>query len=163
MKQLFAARSHFLLPFLLLLTTAARADAPAGTFTAAGQKGAITLTLTRANEEGEISGTLRGGTLNAKLEGEVENDVIEGIATGDDGTLLSGFRVRRDGAKVVLELVELTAEGAGPVKGRIVFAPGTAAPEPTANKPAKPAPAREPEAAGDAEDAADVPAAMDTD
>lgn len=124
------------LPLLAVLTLApgatvqwAQADAPTGTFVAQGQKGPITLKLV-PDQEGGISGTLSGGSLDAKLEGDAENDVIMGIVIDGQGQMMSGFRVSHAGGSVVLELGELSEDDKLTVKNRLVFGTGGAAPEP---------------------------------
>ncbi|HEX8551361.1 MAG TPA: hypothetical protein VF681_07370 [Abditibacteriaceae bacterium] len=145
MKRFLSLLAGTMLTASLLAQTAC-AEAPSGTWTTPGDKGAITLTLSRADEDGEVSGTLRGGTLNAKLTGESEDDIIEGVALSDDGTLLSGFRARREGNGIIFELLEFSDAAAPVVKGRIVFGGATAEKASEKLTPVKAAPVGKPAA-----------------
>lgn len=128
---------------LLVLNVTVHAQGLDGTYTIAGNKGAIVLKLQSA--EGGIVGSLNGGTLNLTLKGfPTEGGAFLGAANDAEGEFASYFLVSREGNQVFFDIIEANEDGDPDMnqKNRITFAAGPAG-SGGASAPAKAGPSLE--------------------
>ncbi len=102
-------RQVLCLPALILAATAAQAQNYSGTFTAVNPQGQTVTVILKQSQKGLVTGSISNGEMKLALQGTVDDDLIDGFASGDGSTMY--FEAEIDGNELYLFLMNVDAQG----------------------------------------------------
>ncbi len=102
-------RQALCLSALIIAATAAHAQNYSGTFTGVNPQGKMVTVILQQLQQGLVMGSISNGELTFALEGTVDDDLIDGVASGDGGTMY--FEAEIDGNELYLFLMNVDAQG----------------------------------------------------
>ena len=102
-------RQALCLSALIMAATAAHAQNYSGTFTGVNPQGKTVTVILQQLPQGLVMGSISNGELTFALEGTVDDDLIDGVASGDGGTMY--FEAEIDGNELYLFLMNVDAQG----------------------------------------------------
>ncbi len=102
-------RQVLCLPAFILAATAAQAQNYSGTFTAVNPQGQTVTVILKQSQKGLVTGSISNGEMKLALQGTVDDDLIDGFASGDGSTMY--FEAEIDGNELYLFLMNVDAQG----------------------------------------------------
>jgi len=110
-------RQALCLPALIIAATAAQAQNYSGTFTAVNPQGQTVIVILKQSQQGLVTGSITNGVMTFALQGTVDDDLIDGVASGDGVTMY--FEAEIDGNELYLFLINVDAQGNADVENGV--------------------------------------------